>query len=193
MKILFDPGHSENKEGAKSAFTGLYEHELNLIQSRAAYKILYAAGFKITIYDPAKDELLAIGNQAQNFDCFISMHLNACENPSVNYTTTCLHEIGAKSASKILGSKLVCELVKTMRLKPYVGQFGPGLMYLPLKVLSAAEKACKGPCILTEAFFITSSDWKSEAELKEAAQRAGECIGRAVVEYFSTPKAKSYY
>lgn len=192
VSILFDPGHSENKEGAKSVFPGLYEHELNLIQSRAAYKILNAAKFNITIFDPLNDDLLAIGKRSKGFDCFLSFHLNASANPDVNYTAVCLHEVGAKTASKILSSKLICELVKTMRLKPYRGPFGPGIMYLPLKVLSAAEKACNGPCVLTEAFFITSSEWSDAGMLKLAAEKAGVCIGKAVVAYFTTLKGGSF-
>jgi N-acetylmuramoyl-L-alanine amidase len=170
----------------------LFEHELNLIQSRAAYRILNAAGFDITIFDPTKDDLVAIGNQAKSFDCFISLHLNACANPDVNYTAVCLHEVGAKTTSKILASKMICELVKTMRLNPYRGPFGPGVMYLPLKVLSVAEKVCKGPCVLTEAFFITSSDWSDPEGLKLAAEKAGECIGKAVVAYFTTLKGGNF-
>ncbi len=182
-RILFDPGHAVEKEGALSAF-GIHEHELNLIQARIAYKQLKSAGFDITIFDPQKDDLLAIGKEARAYDAFISLHLNSSTSKDANYVACCLHEVGAKVQSKILGTKIIFELVKAMQLPVYKGQFGPGLMYLPLKVLSAAEKACKGPCVLTEAFFISCDCWQSKEDLINAAEKAGQAIAKAVIEYF---------
>ena len=187
VKILFDPGHSLKKEGALSVF-GIGEHELNLIQARAAYKALKQAGFELTIYDPANDDLLAIGKEAKLYDAFISIHLNASSNKEANYVTCCLHEVGAKTASKSLAIKILCELVKELQIPAYKGPLGPGMMYLPLKVLSLAEKACKGPCVLTEAFFMSSSTWKSKEELISAAERAGVSIAKAVIGYFANAK-----
>lgn len=190
-KILFDPGHAKYKAGAINARLGVSEYECNLIQSRAAYSVLKKAGFEIEVYDPSKDDLLAIGKHAKGFDGFVSLHLNASENTEAQYTTCCVHEIGAKPSSKQLASKIICELIKALGFKPYRGQFGPGVMYLPSKVLSAAEKACKGPCVLTEAFFITSADWRDAGEIKQAAEKAGVAVGQAVAAYFATISGKN--
>ena len=187
-KILFDPGHSYLKLGAPSHWLGLNEHDLKLIQARAAYKILQEQKFEIQILDPDIDDLVKIGTQAAACDAFVSFHLNSCLDAGVNYTTVCLHETKSKNASKRLGSQLILALIKTIQIAPYRGPFGPGLMYLPLKVLSAAENACKGPCVLTEAFFVSSETWKTQDELKRQAEKAGVCIGQTIANYFATTK-----
>lgn len=190
LHILFDPGHSTRREGAVSAL-GIGEHELNLIQCRAAYRVLKSKGFELVIYDPANDNLLDIGKLSKKYDGFISLHLNASDNPEAQYSAVCVHETKAKPSSKALGIRIVKELVTQMHYKPYVGPFGPGLMYLPLKVLSAAENACMGPCVLVEAFFITSSEWSNTGELMDAAGKAGECIGQATAAYFAALLGKA--
>lgn len=189
-RILFDPGHSVQKEGAISAAHGIGEHELNLIQARIAYKKLKELGHDITLFDPAKDDLALIGSQAKGHDCFLSVHLNASSNPEVQYTAVCLLDGGAKPTSKILGTKIVFEFVKSLQIKAYRGQFGPGLMYLPLAVLRNAEKACNGPCVLTEAFFITSNEFENKESLISKAELAGSAIALGVHGFFGSFKAK---
>lgn len=191
VKILFDPGHSSQKDGAQSTAFGIGEHELNLIQARVAYKKLKELGFDITIFDPAKDDLALIGTQAKGYDCFLSMHLNASASPEPNYTAVCVHDGSAKPASKILGTKIVFEFVKSLQLKAYKGPFGPGLMFLPLAVLKNAEKVCRGPCVLTEAFFLSSDDYKSKEELIAAAELAGVAIANGVQKFFASFKLKA--
>lgn len=190
-KILFDPGHSLQKDGAQSTAFSIGEHELNLIQARMAYRALKEAGHEIVIFDPPKDDLTLIGKQAKDFDLFLSLHLNACTNPEVNYTAACVLDVGAKTASKILATRIVFELVKSLRLSAYKGMFGPGLMQLPLLVLRNAEKACKGPCVLTEAFFMSSSDYKSKEEMISAAEQAGLAIAKGVNNYFTNFKQRA--
>lgn len=187
-KILFDPGHARKKQGAPTQFPGLNEYDLNLIQARAAFKLLQNAGFELVLFDPADDDLIKIGAQAAGCDAFVSLHLNSCSDPETDYTTVCVHETGSKTESKKLASKIIFALVKTLALKPYRGPFGPGLMYLPLKVLSVAEKACKGPCVLTEAFFVSNATWKTQDEIIRRAEQAGIAIGQAIADYFASAK-----
>lgn len=182
-KILLDPGHSRIKQGALSRFAGLNEYDLNTIQALACQDFLRKFEIDSEIIDPAQDNLTAIGKQAANFDCFISLHLNSCEDPQVNYTAVCLEERLKKPASKALATRIALNFTQRFRIRAYNGAFGPGLMYLPSAVLKAAENACKGPCVLTEAFFVSCADYKSKDELILKANQAGRIIALSIAEH----------
>lgn len=161
-KILIDPGHSSDREGALSGDRKIGEHEVNKYQADVLFSLL-SPNYYCKILDPIKDDLQAIGAQAASFDAFISLHCNSFDGRR-NYTTVCIDPRYNKptDANVRIASKAATAMASNLGIKPYAGPAWPlGIMPNNLVVLSAAHKAGCKICFLSEAFFI---DWYFNAD-----------------------------
>lgn len=85
--VCLDAGHC-GKENRSSVVPEFYESEINWKLHNLLTKELQAFGIKVikTRTEQSKDlELTARGRMAKDCDLFISMHVNAADNPNANY------------------------------------------------------------------------------------------------------------
>ena len=179
LKILLDPGHSLSKGGAISKHNPkIKEENLNILQAKTIQKLLHDK-YTIMIYNPDNDDLIDIGVHAVNYDAFISLHLNAADGKKDYYTLTLIHEKYAKESSKKLAAKISQYVGKQLSLPLYQTT---GIKTGGLAVLSVAERHCKGPCVLCEAFFMDCYDDLQKVE--ERTIMAATAISLAIDSYF---------
>ena len=85
--VCLDAGHF-GKQNRSSVVPDFYESQINWKLQDLLSDCLEDCGIKVvkTRLDPTKDlELTMRGRQAKNCDLFISLHVNAAENPNANY------------------------------------------------------------------------------------------------------------
>ena len=105
LRICLDPGHGGGQAAKNLGPTGLREAEINLAVALYLKEFLSTAGAKVLL---TRDSDRAVSLQARaqlanrkNCDFFVSLHHNANEEPSANYTSTWYHDSGAQSLASL--------------------------------------------------------------------------------------------
>lgn len=172
-RVLIDPGHSENQPGARGKNPSVQEEDLNRFQAAELKARLAELGIAADIYDPLSDDLFAIGQKANGYDAFVSLHLNAFKGQEF-YTCAMVHpgKVSPTSKSAQVASKWAQEVAKSIGNPIFGGTQGwpKGVMATGLSVLSGAATTNCPIFFLSEAEFI--DDETSEGPLKERLKKA---------------------
>lgn len=157
LPALLDPGHSEQEPGARGA--GSEEEDLNRLQSQIIREKC-KEHFDFEIYDPAVDDLEAIGRKAKGKRLFISTHHNSHGgkgNPGAEVFVV----RGADATTKRLAGQILDRICQA------TGDTNRGVKEMNFTVIAEAAAVCDGPCILIESYFLNPYG-KVEAEKKSA-------------------------
>lgn len=172
-RVLLDPGHSEQKPGARGKNPSVQEEDLNRFQAQVLQKELADLGVKADIYDPLDDDLFAIGQKANGYDAFVSLHLNAFKQREF-YSCAMCHPGKQKPSSKSaqVASQWAQAIAKEIGNPCFSGSEGwpKGVMATGLSVLSGAATTNCPIFFLSEAEFI--DDETSDGPIKERLTRA---------------------
>jgi N-acetylmuramoyl-L-alanine amidase len=183
-RILLDPGHSRSRPGARDLTKTVKEELLNEIQATVIKDKLDQKGFEVDIYNPDPDNLTDVGNHAQGYDMFLSLHHNSYGGTGDPYTCAMIDNDKAKASSKQLAALVAKRVASKIGNPLFGGTHGtPGVYQAGLSVLDAAEQVCQGPCILVESYFLNKYGNMSVAT--ERSKQAATAIAEAVVEWFS--------
>jgi N-acetylmuramoyl-L-alanine amidase len=172
IRILLDPGHSEQKVGARGNDPKVEEEDLNRLEAETI-KANLGAHVEADIWDPLVDDLVAIGKKAADYDAFISCHKNKYagnEDPG-SELFICLGDTKSRAfADAILGA--ICAALGTKYR---------GVKEKNFTVIHTARQYCRGPVVLVESFFVNKYT-KTEAEV--LARKSGVAIAGAINTFF---------
>lgn len=170
---VLDPGHSELEPGARGK--GSEEEDLNRLQSQI---ILEKCKGRIDfeIFDPAVDDLEAIGRRAKGKRLFISAHHNSYSGTS-NPGAEVFVVRGADAATKKLAGQILDRICQR------TGDTNRGVKEMNFTVIAEAAAVCAGPAILIESYFLNPYG-KVEAEKKSAI--CAEAIAEVLCEWYDT-------
>jgi N-acetylmuramoyl-L-alanine amidase len=172
-RVLLDPGHSEQHTGARGKNANVQEEDLNRFQAQQLKKELEAIGVAADIYDPLSDDLFAIGQKANGYDAFVSLHLNAFKGQEF-YTCAMCHpgKQTASGKSAQTASKWAQAIAKEIGNNCFSGTSGwpKGVMATGLSVLSGVATTNCPIFFLSEAEFI--DDETTDGPIKERLTRA---------------------
>jgi N-acetylmuramoyl-L-alanine amidase len=148
-KILIDPGHSKNSAGASGLSPDRpSEYAMNVLQAAIISKSLKNAGYSVEIYDPAVDDLKAIGRKAAGKDLFLSLHHNAANADGIDEGTEVyiprIHTIQCE----LLATEIQEAIVRALNTKDR------GVKEKDYTVIATAQAAGCPRNILVESYFI---------------------------------------
>ncbi len=173
--ICLDIGHSINNPGARSR-AGADEYTLNKLQYNIIKEILEKAGHRTKCYDPANDNLTAVGQFAKGSDMSIHLHHNAYDG-NEDPGTEVLYDNDKAEAQSIKFAKIVSAAMakalgtKDRGAKPFGGT-----------VMDVAEQQGTFPVILTEAYFLNPYN---QAEAEKRSIIAAKALAQCVLDYFA--------
>jgi N-acetylmuramoyl-L-alanine amidase len=182
-RVHLDPGHSQSRRGA-SGLPPDYAREdvLNLLQAKIIQQDLAEAGIESVIDDPDPDDRDAIGQRAKGYDAHVSLHHNAFDRRQ--HYVTCMVTRTAKKSSIELAGVISKAVATSLSIPNFGGTSGlPGVYEANLTVLLAAERACMGPCVLVESYFIDAIS--SIAVAERMSTIAAHAIAQEIVSYLS--------
>ena len=173
--INLDIGHSINNPGARSR-AGADEYKLNKLQYNVIKEIVEKAGHRTKCYDPANDNLTAVGQFAKNSDMSIHLHHNAYDGDTDPGTEVLYDNDKAESQSikfaKIVSAAMAKALgTKDRGAKPFGGT-----------VMDVAEQQGTFPVILTEAYFLNPYN---QAEAEKRSIIAAKAIAQCILDWFA--------
>jgi N-acetylmuramoyl-L-alanine amidase len=193
VKIALDPGHigqSERNRGKnwKRGPTGLREAAVNLRVSLFLRDFLEAVGAAVTLTrdtDSGRDieddddlrERAAIANAA-DVDLLLSIHHNAAESPTANYTLVFYHAHPDHSPASLCAARYIQQgLADALRLPthapcPVASDF---TIYPGAKGGFGLLRYAKVPAVLSEASFFTNPE--EEERLRDAVYNRREAYG----------------
>jgi len=179
-KILLDPGHSEKRVGARGQSSDIQEEDLNRLQALIIKSYFAESNVECTIYDPLNDDLWDIGQHANSYDMFISLHHNAFDGDNEDeYSCVMVHKKYAKDKSKDFARLCASSLAKALNSKLYNKD---GVYEASLSVLNSAERVCTGACVLTESYFIDA--YSDKEKTKKLSSKAAYAICSAIEQWF---------
>lgn len=176
-KVLLDPGHSNQKPGARSNNGKVREEVLNRAQAEYCKRKLEGAGIACVIYDPPADGLGDIGSHARGYDAFISFHHNSYDGSADPGTEVLFDNDKAKASSKLLAADL------SNRISIALGTKNRGSKAQGLGVLDAAEQVCAGPCVLIESCFL--NPYTDEAAAIIRSEKAAGAIAQGIIDFLT--------
>lgn len=150
-RVLIDPGHSEAEPGARSNSGKAEEEDLNRIQASYIAVELRKAGHVVDIFDPAVDDLYAIGKKAAGYDLFLSLHHNSYDGDS---DPGCEVFVPAQAFQS---DKKAAQLVVNAISKA-LDCDNRGVKEANFAVLREAGKATNGIVMLVESYFLNPYD-----------------------------------
>jgi N-acetylmuramoyl-L-alanine amidase len=175
FKVLLNPGHYEKAQGASGKNKTIHEWDLNVFQANFLQKELIALGIETDIVNQTNSDLYAIGQKADGYNIFWSLHLNASDGQE-HYGCTMVHNTKGSVLSKKFGSLIALAMTGAIGSKCFQGTTTyKGVMEAGLSVLSGAEDTSCEICILSELEFIddeietTGLKHRIEVGLKAAA------------------------
>jgi len=174
-RVLLDPGHSEGEAGARSNDGTAEEEDLNRLQAQIIKARLKAAGIECDIVDPMVDDLTAIGQKAQGYYLFLSLHHNKYAGGSDPGTETFVLP-GADATTRKFAQALQSAIVKAL------GTTDRGVKETSWQVIRVADQYSTGPAILVESYFLNHY---TKAQAEERSAKAAEAISKAVIEKLS--------
>jgi N-acetylmuramoyl-L-alanine amidase len=168
-------GHSLNNPGAKSRY-GADEYKLNKLQYNVIKEIVEKAGHRTQCYDPANDNLTAVGQFAKGSDMSIHLHHNSYDG-NEDPGTEVLYDNDKAEGQSIKFAKIVSAAMakalgtKDRGAKPFAGT-----------VMDVAEQQGTFPVILTEAYFLNPYN---QAEAEKRSITAAKAIAQCVLDWFA--------
>jgi N-acetylmuramoyl-L-alanine amidase len=164
MTIVLDPGHGksdgETDPTYKRGPTGVREDDMNLRVSLLLKDLLEPAGVKV-ILTRDSDVLLELGDRAQianraEADLFLSVHHNAVDNPTANYSSVWYHgEVDDNSVELDVARYIGHSLGRHLRTD--VARTSPALSdTLMYKTGFGVLRATTVPALLLEISFFTN-------------------------------------
>jgi N-acetylmuramoyl-L-alanine amidase len=173
--INLDIGHSINNPGARSR-AGADEYTLNKLQYNVIKEIVEKAGHRTKCYDPANDNLTAVGQFAKGSDMSIHLHHNAYDG-NEDPGTEVLYDNDKAEGQSIKFAKIVSAAMakalgtKDRGAKPFGGT-----------VMDVAEQQGTFPVILTEAYFLNPYD---PTEAQKRSIIAAKAIAQCILDWFA--------
>jgi len=177
--IVLDPGHGGEDPGAVGA-CGVYEKDIALEIARVAADWLKANGWEVyltretdkhvSLYERAR-----LSNE-EGADVFVSIHLNAAENPAARGFEV-YHYPGSHDGA-VLASLIASRLRK---LKNYY----PGFLWRGIKTADFyVLKHTIAPAVLVECGFLTNPEECKWLKHPTNQERIGILIAEAIEDYF---------
>jgi N-acetylmuramoyl-L-alanine amidase len=174
-KIFLDPGHAESKVGARSK-KGAQEEDLNRLQAQVIKAQLEATGrFDVTIFDPAIEDLTAIGKAAKGHDMSIHLHHNSYAGSEDPGSEVLFDNDKAEAQSKQLAERMSAAISKALGTK------NRGAKPFSGTVMDVAEQQGTFPVVLTESYFLNPY---TPAQAEERSRKAAVAIANVVEEWF---------
>ncbi|MCK4343447.1 MAG: N-acetylmuramoyl-L-alanine amidase [Phycisphaerae bacterium] len=189
VKIVLDPGHIGQRDpghGWKRGPTGLREAEVNLRVAQYLREFLNAAGADVVLTReadecldlPDKEDLRQRAEAAnrEGADLFLSIHHNAADDPSANYTTLYYHASPDHSPASLCAARyLLTGLDSALRLDRQVGcALRSDYLHYPGEGFAVLRHA-RVPAVLSEASF--HSNPPEEARLRDPVYNRREAYG----------------
>ncbi len=178
---LIDPGHSESSPGARGKNSSVQEEDLNRYQAEVLQAELKKLGIEADIYDPANDDLVAIGKKAQGYAFFVSLHLNAYDNKEHYTCTMCHSKLQSPSSRSAKAASAFAQAVAGAIGNPCFGGspgWPKGVMAAGLSVLNGASQTNCPIAFLSELEFC--DDETSPDGLKERIRKGMAAGARAL-------------
>ena len=155
--VMIDPGHGGSDSGAISYDNTLEEKDLNLDTALAVIEELKKHG--VTVYATRTDDTYVslqnrsrMANKITDLDLFVSIHHNACENPSVNRGEV-IYSVKEKESQRLaecIGKKM--KQIGDMEIKIYNRYNARGTDYY------SVLRNTKATSVIVEISFITSEE-----------------------------------
>ena len=180
-KIFIDIGHGQKPDrfdpGAVNAGSGITEHQLNIIAGNACAAVLKAAGAKAKV-DDSKRHNYSAGKAAVGHDICISIHHNSA-GAKAQGSEALYHSVKGNAEDKKLARAAANAMADELSIR---NRGGKGAK---LSVLSGARAVGVPVAILAEMYFIQkqSPPNPDPGDMQVWSHRAGEALGRAVLEY----------
>lgn len=195
-RIIIDPGHGMDDNGAVGAFSK--EKDLNLSLSLKIREALEKKGFEV-VMTRRDDSFLTLDArsdfaQKQQAGIFLSIHHNASENKKANGIETyslppggiaATHNTIKKIPDALPGNRFDNENINLnhlihSHLIKQLGSFDRGSKFARYKVLVNAP--C--PAVLIEAGFISNQQEEIEINTEERQKKCAAAIAEALCEWF---------
>jgi N-acetylmuramoyl-L-alanine amidase len=159
-KVLLDAGHGPYRDSSGEGWEpgalgpeGLTERYLVQKQAERVQQLLRDAGFGKVDIAPRPNSLRGIGQSAEGYNLFISLHLNAFDK-KVRGSEVFVHPNGAKY-DRMLAQHIQDRLIAEVKHRDR------GVKAARLAVLSAVPPSVEAAC-LVESFFVDSLKSKTE-------------------------------
>lgn len=171
--ILLDPGHGGKDSGAMEA--GVYEKDITLHTAKETAAALQEQGATVTMTRDT-DQFISLEKCVQQsnqkeIDAFISLHINAFEDPAAQGLHTFYHGSA--------GNKALAEAIQT-RLVQETNLSNRGVATAAYYVLRNNTK----PAVLVELGFLTNQADRELIQSKTFQQQAAKAITTGLVNYF---------
>ncbi len=184
IKIYIDQGHNPSGFNTGAEGNGLYEQDITYEIGRRLYNLLSTnSEFELRLSRPTPETVRGTSNatslvdrvdEANDWDAdlFISLHVNAAENPDASGNEALIYGSGATVANAV-GTQILEQLTLTTGLR------NRGIVYRPgLYVLKETEM----PAVLVEMGFI-SNPYDAEL-LSESPYLFAAGIYRGILNYY---------
>lgn len=183
--VMIDPGHGGNDSGAISYDNTLLEKDLNLDTSKAIIDELNKYG--ITTYTTrTKDEYVSLrkrsemANAIEDLDLFVSVHHNACTNPTVNRSEV-IYSVKEQESQKLaecIASKL--KGMNNVEVIIYNRYNAKGSDYY------SVLRHTKATSVIVEISFLTSKEGVELVDTHEERVKNGILVAQGIMDYLGT-------
>ncbi|HBH18706.1 MAG TPA: hypothetical protein DDX14_07200, partial [Cyanobacteria bacterium UBA9579] len=170
-RIILDAGHGGSEPGARRS--GIYEKHVTLDVTKKVYKYLSMAGIDV-IMTRSGDETLslkertAITNRIKP-DAFVSVHVNACENPNVSGIETHWYTPQSRELARHIQSKMA----------NYVRTPDRGIIRSMFYVIHHTAV----PAVLVEIGFMSNENERCQIMTEERQEMSARAIADGVIQY----------
>lgn len=182
FKVVIDPGHGGNDNGAKGA-SGQYEKNFTLSLSKKVQKLLEDEPEIEVLMTRTDDSFLSQESRyrpkyanKQNADVFISIHGNTFSDPNVSGTETFYYHKHSRQLAQIIQEHVV----------EATGFRDRGIKKEELFVV----KDTKMPAVLIEVGYMTNPQEESKMWTDEFQTRVATSIVEGIKEYREQPEEK---
>lgn len=178
-RIVLDPGHGEvcedgNDPGAVNPQLQVCERDVARQQADMVCEGLEALGASVKIIENGTEmDIIEIGEQGKDCDCFVSLHLNACDGDAQGHLV--LIDTNGTSADEELASLISHELNHCMDIPDHE------IRRQPLGVLRGVPLPT--PAVLVESFFVDSA--KSARDIEKLLSESARGITAGVTAFLA--------
>jgi N-acetylmuramoyl-L-alanine amidase len=171
IKILIDPGHSEQEPGARSIDKSAEEEDLNRLQAEIIVDLI-SSKYECEVFDPSIDNLASIGEHAKGKKIFLSLHHNSYDgqrDPGTEIFITRGDDVSRDLAEAILNS--ICLAINSENR---------GVKEKNYTVIAEASNFCEGPVMLIESYFLNPY---SREQAIQRSSKAAHAIAEALLSF----------
>ena len=186
-KVFIGVGHGGADSGAVA--NGFKEKDLNLDTALAVIEELKKHG--VTVYATRTDDTYIslqnrsrMANKITDLDLFVSIHHNACENPSVNRGEV-IYSVKEKESQRLaecIGKKM--KQIGDMEIKIYNRYNARGTDYY------SVLRNTKATSVIVEISFITSEEGVALVDTPEERKQNGILVAQGIMDYFGIDYTK---